>query len=885
MNKIRLSLVSLVIAVLAGTAHSVPAKGNEVPGMRTEYSRTFLQADGRYTTRIYTTPVNQRSRAGGWDPVDTDSVRNCYPQNVPNWTGNVLWQNSNYTKNSGDLYFRGGRNSSQDKRQAWAKFDLSTIPDGATITTGYFYYYCYQIGDMPTTSVTLVTSDPVSASASTLWTEITTGTLVSPDYGHGEGWQTRELNNAGVTAIQSGLTSDWIALGVHEAENNNKAWGYAYGFGGGPGAQYKPYLSVTYSPPPVTDVSAEDVIAPSGTMEPGPVIPMGRWRNNQPHADNFTAYFFLAKPNGTRVYRESLTVASIPGMQDTTLLFPTTDVGPDTGTWTARCSTYAANDINTSNDAVTEGFRVVVYVPGFDVAALEIVDPTHGVDTNTTVVPRARWRNNSGSAVDFVGYFFMENPSKARTYARNVAVLGLAAGADTVLSFPGHNVGLDTGQWAVRCSTFAVNDTDPANDAQSGTFTVYADPPPWPFGWHEARSVPAMQSGRDVKDGGWLAEDPSTQTIYGAKGNNTGDFYSYDPVADTWKLLASWREGREAKMSKKGGVGAADGAGHVYAVKGSNTLGFWRYDITGDSWVQLSDVLLGGSRKRVKGGSDLACVNLEDGAYVYLLKGYKNDFYRFSLAKDSWEAMPEAPSGGSLKWDKGSWLVYDGDHTLYAHKAKRHELWSFNLATQTWGDKQLNGMPFASRQGKTKKSKDGGSAAYYDGCIYALKGGNTCEFWRYDVLKDSWTELDTIPQYGSTGRKKRVKAGGDIVACGDGRFYALKGGKTREFWRYFLLPPTDAGGAAGSITPVVSLPRLSIQPNPARGRTAICYALPGIAPARLDVFNAAGQLVISRTTAGARDGLVRLDGLHTGAYLVQLTVGNRTLTGKLVVER
>jgi hypothetical protein len=57
MIQIRISLVSLVIAVLAGTAHSVPTKGTDVPGMRTEYSRTFLQADGRYTTQIYATPV------------------------------------------------------------------------------------------------------------------------------------------------------------------------------------------------------------------------------------------------------------------------------------------------------------------------------------------------------------------------------------------------------------------------------------------------------------------------------------------------------------------------------------------------------------------------------------------------------------------------------------------------------------------------------------------------------------------------------------------------------------------------------------------------------------------------------------------------------------
>jgi hypothetical protein len=151
----------------------------------------------------------------------------------------------------------------------------------------------------------------------------------------------------------------------------------------------------------------------------------------------------------------------------------------------------------------------------------------------------------------------------------------------------------------------------------------------------------------------------------------------------------------------------------------------------------------------------------------------------------AWEALPAAPFGAKPKWDKGSFLVYDGASTIYAHKGKYQELWAFDLPTQTWGTSSLNGMPFMGRSGRTKKSKDGGSGAWVGGCIYALKGGNTSEFWRYTAATDSWLELDTMPSYGSTGKARRVNAGGSMCSAA-GTLYALKGNKTNELWRYGL---------------------------------------------------------------------------------------------------
>jgi Tol biopolymer transport system component len=66
--------------------------------------------------------------------------------------------------------------------------------------------------------------------------------------------------------------------------------------------------------------------------------------------------------------------------------------------------------------------------------------------------------------------------------------------------------------------------------------------------------------------------------------------------------------------------------------------------------------------------------------------------------------------------------------------------------------------------------------------IYALKGGNSCEFWAYYPDGDSWVEKESIPRNGSGGSRP-VGKGGTLVAARNGRLYATKG-KCFEFWEY-----------------------------------------------------------------------------------------------------
>ncbi|MFO7675263.1 MAG: T9SS type A sorting domain-containing protein [bacterium] len=517
-----------------------------------------------------------------------------------------------------------------------------------------------------------------------------------------------------------------------------------------------------------------------------------------------------------------------------------------------------------------------------DVAVVAIVEPRFTKQPGSEVTPAGTWSNLGTSPMTFTAWMILEDPTDARVYTQSQAYT-LDVGTSATLTFPPYTVNV-LGDWVVKCSTYAAGDLNPSNDVLTGTFRV-SEAPPWPYGWTEVAPVPGP-----VKDGGWLSYNEANGLIYGCRGYKSLDFYSHDPMVEPngqWTTLAPVPAG--AKPLSKGANGVV-GDGSVYLVKGYNTFEFYRYTIEGSSgWTQLPDVPLGTSGKKVK-ASDLVYVPGGDSLanYVYMLKGNKSDFMRFNTGTNSWEQLPDAPAGMKPKWDKGSFLVYDGENTIYAHKAKYHELFPFDLTTKTWGA-VLPGMPRPSMSGKTKKAKDGSNAAFYNGAFHALKGGNTVEFWKYDVAANTWSEYELMPEIGSTGKKKRVKYGGDVASHDDGAFFCLKANKTLEFWRYVTAPPPMAGPARSGVmageTP--GQPFVKVGPNPLSGGMAtVRYALPSAGPASINVFDVTGRTVLSRSLVASRSGAVSLDlrNLSAGIYLVKVEADGFTGTQKLVIQ-
>ena len=624
----------------------------------------------------------------------------------------------------------------------------------------------------------------------------------------------------------------------------------------------------------VHDLTAMSITAPAGTVSPGATItPAALVRNDGTLREAGKAFFYI---NSTPPYAESIVLANgLPSTADTTLTFPDWTVF-GLGPLTATCSLYMASEQKPADNVVSQGFSV----GGCDLGPTAILAPVGSYDTNEVITPWARVRNFGSLAVIGARIVFRIDSTPGHTVYADTITRSLAPGAESTLVFdawPATNIAR---AYATFCSTHVAGDTYPDNDTMSSSFTLTISAP----GWHSKSPMPTGT--KAIKDGGWLAYDAGRARVYASRGNKQFDFFEYNPAGDSWKALAPWLPGTEGKPPSKGSAGCTDGSGNIYATKGNNKLGFWKYDAAGNNWTQKRDVPLGLSNKKVKGGTDMVWAYKGSLGSPYLLKGYKNEFYRYDVAADSFQTLTPAPVGTREKWDKGSWIAYDDvNRKIYAHKATYHEFYRYSPDGDSWSG-PLTAMPIPGSAGN-KKSKDGSCGAYSGGSIFALKGGNTQEFWKYTIATNSWAEKETIPKIGTTGKKKKVKSGADIAAV-DRMLYATKGNKSDELWQYvpgvslFEIPEHEGVKAKQG---TIGDWRLSIVPNPITSGFATVHLSSFLsAPSLLRIYDAAGRSVLSqpvRTSSFILDA----SSLPVGVYVCWLSAGNRSAATRLVVTR
>jgi hypothetical protein len=153
------------------------------------------------------------------------------------------------------------------------------------------------------------------------------------------------------------------------------------------------------------DLAVTSILAPQGQYDHyDPVTPRAVVTNYGNVASKFNAFMYIGLPYGDTV---QVTSAVAPG-ESVVVEFRLWQAEP-TGLVPVRCSLETPGDINPGNDFLTD----TVEVRTIDVGCRLIVSPVGPVDSGTTVMPVARFKNYSLSPHTFPVWFRIEAAGRA----------------------------------------------------------------------------------------------------------------------------------------------------------------------------------------------------------------------------------------------------------------------------------------------------------------------------------------------------------------------------------------------------------------------------------------------------------------------------------------
>lgn len=629
------------------------------------------------------------------------------------------------------------------------------------------------------------------------------------------------------------------------------------------------------------DICVTSIMSPVGAIDSSSAItPRVKVINNGSSNETFTATFKIGN-----VYTNTRSKFLRVGIEDTVNFQPWV---PVRGSYVTICSTYLAGDQIPDNNKMSDSVTTRVK----DIGVVSIESPLSVIEsTGIAVEPSVRIKNYGTNQETFNVNFRITNTAINQNRTKT-----LLAGEEDTLNF---NAWLPTrGSYRARCSTYVMNDAIKINDTLSKSVTVIM---PGSFAWLPRQNILPGIKPKAVKSGGSLAVGRGNK-IYALKGNNTRDFYCYDCERDVWTALESIPDNPINKKRVNKGAALAynsdSSPDFVYAVRGNKTLEFWAYNISNRTWSAKSNIPMGSNAVKLKGGTGISYLLNRTEQFIYFLKGSgTTEFYAYHCQADTWNRnLTQAPLGPHGKpFKDGTCMTTDGDNLLYVLKGggKNNEFYAYNILLNTWNN--LESLPaYNSITMKKTKVKDGASICFNgDSLIYAIKGGNNQEFWQYNITRNRWQILDTIPK-GTSGKK--IGGGGSLVYVNN-LIYALKGNKTFELWMH-TTSVTDMINSAekpygctaidGNLTGNADKLNLTIQPNPLTQTSLVSFVLDREHNVRIRLYNSSGQLVNTlldtELTQGAYSIPISKSNLSKGVYLLRCDIGKYTEPIKLIVK-
>jgi Secretion system C-terminal sorting domain len=169
-----------------------------------------------------------------------------YPQNANYWTGYT----DGTTKTDGEI-------NTVDPNVGWAVFDVTSIPQNATITDLSFYGYVNNVSFPYWSATPMGSVNPVTANSSSINSQIQNnyGSSIAYIYSQDNlptGWYTSSLGNGAISDLQSSLTQNWFAIGFIDWDFDSQ-WYINFDGWSQPN---KPYLVVNYGYTSIDDPTA-----------------------------------------------------------------------------------------------------------------------------------------------------------------------------------------------------------------------------------------------------------------------------------------------------------------------------------------------------------------------------------------------------------------------------------------------------------------------------------------------------------------------------------------------------------------------------------------------------------------------------------------------------
>ncbi|MDW7987659.1 MAG: C25 family cysteine peptidase [candidate division WOR-3 bacterium] len=506
----------------------------------------------------------------------------------------------------------------------------------------------------------------------------------------------------------------------------------------------------------VHDIGIVDIITPRAEVESvASIVPKIRVKNYGTVEETFEVVMCI---DDYRSRKEI--VALVPGEIEIVNFDPW--IVKTRGFYTVRCTVYLASDLVPANNVLINHF--VVIVPDF--ACLRIIPEDTTIYLGESITPAVIVGNlGSTNETNVLVHCYIPNTqyNSARTVSLNV-------GETTLVRFDPWTINLADGNYLIVAEVYLTRDCISANNSIATNLRLLVP------GWIIKESLPVFG---EIKDGASLTVLDGK--IYALQGGNTNNFWMYNIAQDEWYARRSLSyviapNGLPLRKNVKAGGALTTCQGRVYAFKGNNTTEFWSYDPQIDSWIikrPIPEMAPNSqSKKRVKSGAGLVAIRDS----IYALKGGNcEEFWVYDVNKDSWYIKKPLIAPYGKKPKAGASLTTVGD-TIYALLGgNTYYFYQYIPSRDTWIRKA--DARFGNEQSIKRKLKDGAALCALGNYIYAIKGGNTQDFGCYVISRDTWITLENIPG------PKKVKAGGALVSW-DRCIYMLKGGQNREFWRY-----------------------------------------------------------------------------------------------------